>query len=531
MNLRGGHLINGDPVMSGTDTFQGQDPHAGAALAPPFFEGGGDEVDLALTSAAETFTSYSRTTAPRRAAFLRRIADEIESLGDALIRRTMRETALPEARLLSERTRTTNQLRMFADLLDEGQWVRARIDRGDPTRSPQPKPDLRRTVVPLGPVVVFGASNFPYAFSTAGGDTASALAAGCPVVVKGHPAHPGTAEMVGRAIVTAARATDIPPAVFALVQGTTHELGRALVTHPLTAAVGFTGSLQAGRALFDAAATRPQPIPVYAEMGSVNPIFVLPGAARERADAIAPGLVNSATLGVGQFCTKPGLVFMVEGSETRALVDAVAGAVAEVSPATMLYAGLSDRFGAGVARFEEIVGVEVVGRGSRPADPVRSEGAAIVLTTDDATFRAEPALAREVFGPTTLIVRASTPKALTALARDLDGQLTAAIHGTLEDLQEHAELVQVLEHVAGRLIFNGYPTGVEVGHAIHHGGPYPATTDARSTSVGTGAIERFVRPVCYQDFPDAALPAELQDANPLGIWRLVDGRMTRDTIS
>lgn len=530
MNLHGRHQIAGTPTVSGTHTFDAIDPRTGEVLGPPFAEGGAAEADAALAAAATAFTTYRRTPGHDRAPFLRRIADEIEALGDQLIERTRRETALPEARLLGERGRTTAQLRLFADLLDEGSWLGARIDRGDPQRKPQPKPDLRRTLVPLGPVVVFGASNFPYAFSTAGGDTASALAAGCPVVVKGHPAHPGTGELVARAIATAAAATGMPAGVFSHLQGTSHELGRALVTHRLTAAFGFTGSLRAGRALFDAAANRPQPIPAYAEMGSVNPVFVLPGAARERAEAIARGLVASATLGAGQFCTNPGLVFALAGADTDRLLTAAATAVAEVPPSTMLYRGICERFTEGAGDVEATAGVRLVGRASASADPARSEGAPVVFTTDDATFRASPELAEELFGPSTLIVTASSAEALLSLARDLDGQLTATLHATPDDLAEHAELVRVLEGIAGRLILNGFPTGVEVGHAMQHGGPYPATTDARSTSVGTAAIERFVRPVCYQDFPDDVLPPELQNGNPLGIWRMVDGRLTREGV-
>jgi 2,5-dioxopentanoate dehydrogenase len=530
MNLHGRHQIAGTPTASGTDTFDAVDPRTGEVLGPPFAEGGVTEAEEALAAAAAAFTTYRRTPAHDRATFLRRIADEIEALGDPLIERTRRETALPEARLLGERGRTTAQLRLFADLLDEGSWLGARIDLGDPQRKPQPKPDLRRTRVPLGPVVVFGASNFPYAFSTAGGDTASALAAGCPVVVKGHPAHPGTGELVARAIATAAAATGMPAGVFSHLQGTSHELGRALVTHRLTAAFGFTGSLRAGRALFDAASTRSHPIPAYAEMGSVNPVFVLPGAARERAEAIAHGLVASATLGAGQFCTNPGLVFTLAGADTDRLLTAAATAVAEVPPTTMLYRGICERFAEGARRVEATAGVRLVGRAVAPADLARSEGAPAVFTTDDATFRASPTLAEELFGPSTLIVTASSAEGLLSLARDLDGQLTATLHATPDDLAEHAELVRVMEGIAGRLILNGFPTGVEVGHAMQHGGPYPATTDARSTSVGTAAIERFVRPVCYQDFPDDVLPPELQDGNPLGVWRMVDGRLTREPV-
>lgn len=525
-----GHLIAGRDVSTGTGTFEAVAPATRAALQPAFLEAGPDEADAALRAAAEAFESYRALPAADRARFLRRIATEIEALGDALLQRTMQETGLPEARLAGERARTTNQLRMFADLLDDGSWLGIRIDRGDPTRQPLPKPDLRRTVLPLGPVVVFGASNFPYAFSTAGGDTASALAAGCPVVVKGHPAHPGTSAMIAGAVAAAAQACGIHPGVFGHLQGTSHELGRALVTHDLTAAVGFTGSLRAGRALFDAAASRSVPIPVYAEMGSVNPVFVLPGALAERAETIAAGLVASTTLGVGQFCTNPGLVFTVDGDGAQRLLEAAAGAVRGVEPGTMLYAGVCSAFRDGVESLAALPGVEVVGRSATDPDPDGNEADAWVLTTDAATFAADATLAHEVFGPATLVVRAPDVDTLIDLARGLDGQLTASVHATDDDLAQHGSLVRALERIAGRLVFNGYPTGVEVTHAMHHGGPYPAATDVRSTSVGTAALERFVRPVCFQDAPVAVLPPELRDDNPLGVWRLVDGELTREAL-
>ena len=529
--MHGGHIIAGKAVTTSAGTFEALAATTGEPLGPAFADGGAADADAALRAAAAAYEPYRALSPADRARFLRRIATEIEALGDTLIERTMHETALPEARLTGERARTTGQLRMFADLLEDGSWVGARIDRGDRGRKPLPKPDLRRGAVPLGPVVVFGASNFPYAFSTAGGDTASALAAGCPVVVKGHPAHPGTGELVAIAIAAAAAAEGVPPGVFSHLQGASHELGRALVTHDLTAAVGFTGSLRAGRALFDAAAQRPRPIPVYAEMGSVNPVFVLPGALAERAEAIAEGLVASATLGVGQFCTNPGLVITVDGAHTQRFLDAAARAVAAVAPATMLYPGVCRTFRAGVELLASMPGVEVVGRSSTEADPASNDSGAWVLTTDAATFRSDRRLAEEVFGPSTLVVRARDVDELVALARELDGQLTTSVHATSSDLAASPELVSALERLAGRIVFGAFPTGVEVTHAMHHGGPYPATTDARSTSVGTAAIERFVRPVTYQDAPQSALPPELRDDNPLGIWRLVDGQLTRDAVA
>jgi 2,5-dioxopentanoate dehydrogenase len=399
---------------------------------------------------------------------------------------------------------------MFADLLEDGSWIGARIDRGDPSRRPCRSPTSGATPCRWGPVVVFGASNFPYAFSTAGGDTASALAAGCPVVVKGHPAHPGTGELVAIAIAAAAAAEGVHPGVFAHLQGTSHELGRALVTHDLTAAVGFTGSLRAGRALFDAAAQRPRPIPVYAEMGSVNPVFVLPGALAERAEAIAEGLVASATLGVGQFCTNPGLVITVDGEHTQRFLDAAARAVGRRRAGDDALPGRVSR----VPRGRRAARVDAGRRGRRALVDRRRPGEQRGgrMGADDRRRdvpRTNRRLADEVFGPSTLIVRARDVDELVALARDLDGQLTASVHATTEDLAAHPELLRAAGAIAGRIVFNAFPTGVEVTHAMHHGGPYPATTDVRSTSVGTAAIERFVRPVTYQDAPDAVLPPEL----------------------
>ena len=526
MTLHGHHLIAGDRSSEGPNPIRATDPTTGETLDPAFHEATAGEIDRALRAAEDAFHADRQRPAADRAALLERIADEIEALGDVLVERVMRETALPEGRVRGERGRTTNQLRLFAETVRDGSWVEARIDRAVPDREPAPKPDLRRMLIPLGPVVVFGASNFPLAFSVAGGDTASALAAGCPVVVKAHPAHPGTSELVGQAIAAAVEATGFHPGTFSLLHAAAPERSRAFVTHELTRAVGFTGSLAAGRALFDAAAARPDPIPVYAEMGSTNPVFLLPGALAERAESIAEGYVQSVTLGAGQFCTNPGLIVGERGAALDRFAEAVAQRVAEAPPCTMLHAGIRDGYDAGVARWREANNVQPVAVSDQGSTATAARAA--VFTTDAATFAANPALHEEVFGPASLVVQCDSPDELERIARHLDGHLTATIHGTEADLETYAGLVRTLEHKVGRLLFNGFPTGVEVCPSMHHGGPYPATTDVRSTSVGTAAIFRFARPICYQNFPHAALPPELRDGNPRGLWRLVDGAFTRD---
>lgn len=482
-------------------------------------------VDRALAAAAEASHPYRRLPADTRAAFLDRIAAELETC-DGLVETAHRETALPLNRLAGERARTGGQLRMFAALVREGSWVDARIDRARSERQPVPKPDVRRMLIPLGPVAVFGASNFPLAFSVAGGDTASAFAAGCPVVVKAHPAHPATSELAARAIVAAAEASGVPAGVFSLLQSNRHDIATALVRHPQTRAVGFTGSLRAGRALFDAAAARPEPIPVYAEMGSVNPVFILPGALAERGDAIAEGLKNSVTLGVGQFCTNPGVTIgMIDGPFER-FTRRMETLIGDAPPGTMLYPAIYESYEAGVSRLSAIAGTHAI-RSASGADPHACQARPALFATGAAAFMRHRELGEELFGPSTVLVGCGSREEMEAVARGLDGQLTATIHGTDADLAEYASLVSILEDKAGRLIVNGFPTGVEVCPSMQHGGPYPATTDSRSTSVGTAAIHRFARPVAYQTFPQALLPVELQDGNPRGIWRLVDGELTR----
>ena len=516
------NLIACEPADSGDGHFT-----AGGTLGD-FEEASIVLVESAVAAAQRASQEYRQLSAEARAGFLDRIAEKLESVSDLLDVAHV-ETALPSERLAAERARTTGQLRMFANQVREGSWVNARIDRARPDRKPLPKPDIRRMLIPIGPVAVFAASNFPLAFSVAGGDTASALAAGCPVVVKAHPAHPATSELAAGAIIDAIRAAGLPPGIFSLIHSTRNEIARALVQRSQIKAVAFTGSLRAGRALFDAAASRRDPIPVYAEMGSVNPVFLLPGALAERAEAIADGLKNSVTLGVGQFCTNPGLTIGIGDEGFERFARRMQQLIADAPAGRMLYPALFQSYQAGVDRLSAIHGV---GTTMSPVSTGEaSHACASLFETGTQTFIRHPELGEEVFGPSTVLVRCGSREEMETIAHRLDGQLTATIHGTPSDLAEYASLISVLEDKAGRLIVNGYPTGVEVCASMQHGGPYPATTDSRTTSVGTAAIHRFARPVAYQDFPHSLLPLELWDANPRQIWRMVDGQMTKEGLS
>ncbi|WP_245590602.1 aldehyde dehydrogenase (NADP(+)) [Adhaeribacter aquaticus] len=506
-------------------TFSGINPATGEPLETVFTESTVAEVDTAVRNAEEAFKIYRLKSNEEKAAFLERIGEEIMAMGDELLNVCSLETGLPLARLQGERGRTVNQLKLFAELVRDGSWVNARIDKAQPDRQPLPKPDLRQMQIPLGPVGVFGASNFPLAFSVAGGDTASALAAGCTVVVKAHRAHPGTSDMVGKAMIQAAKATGMPDGVVSYVHG---GVGMELVKHPLIKAIGFTGSYHGGMALFAAAAARPEPIPVYAEMGSTNPVFILPGALKERGTAIAQGLAGSVTMGVGQFCTNPGMVIAVDAPEVEGFFKQTGSHLEANVAGTMLTPGIKQAYDSGLERLISTAGVKVLAQGA--ASESVCGGLAHLLHTTASNVLANPELTEEVFGPTSLAVTAESKAQILELAESLHGHLTATIHATAEDLEEYAELVQILERKVGRILFNGYPTGVEVSHAMVHGGPFPATSDSRSTSVGTLAIYRFARPVCYQDFPAKALPAALQNDNPLNIWRMVDGQFTKESI-
>lgn len=521
MELNGTSLINGKAGKRGGRTFRAVNPINGEKLEPAFHAAADSEVEEAARLAAEAFVIYGRRSGKKRGEFLRLVAQELESCGEDLVKRATLETALPAGRIQSEIGRTCNQLYLFAQLVEEGSWVEARIDHANPERKPQPKPDVRSMYVPLGPVAVFGASNFPIAFSVAGGDTASALAAGNPVLVKAHPAHPGTSEIAGAAIARAVAKAGLPAGVFSLLFDDGVEVGKQLVKHPLVKAVGFTGSHAGGRALMDLAAARPEPIPVYAEMGSINPVFILPGAMKERREQIASGLHASVTLGAGQFCTKPGVVMLADDDNAQAFAAKLGELMAGTPSSALLTAGIHAAYCSGVS--SRSGQVKVLGQGS--AAQSGHAAAAVVFETDATAFATDPRLGAELFGPAALLVRYGKREELMSLARGLHGHLTATLHATEQDLREYADLVRLLTTKVGRLVLNGYPTGVEVCHAMVHGGPYPATSDGRSTSVGTHAIFRFARLVCWQGFPDAALPEELQEANPLGIWRMVDGQM------
>lgn len=504
-------------------TFAAVGPTDGRELPCRFHVAAPSEVDACMRAAAAAAPAFAATSGADRAALLEAIAEEILAVGEPLLERAGQETALPAARLTGERGRTVGQLRLFAAAARDGSWVDARIDRAQPDRQPLPRPDLRRMKLPLGPVVVFGSSNFPLAFSVAGGDTASALCTGNPVVVKAHRAHPGTSELVAEAITRAVARCHLPAGIFSMLHGEGAVIGTALVAHPAARAVGFTGSRAAGRALMDAAASRPDPIPVFAEMSSLNPVFILPGALAERTKQVAEGFLASMTLGVGQFCTKPGLVFAVEGPDLVRFRRILAEAVAKSPAGSMLHADIRTAFERGRDRLLAVPGMAVVARADATVDPARTQAAALVVETDAGTFLGSEECVDEVFGPFSMIVPAHTADDLRRLASALDGQLTATIHGTADDLAAAGDLLAMLAGKAGRVVVNGFPTGVEVCHAMQHGGPAPATSDARFTSVGSAALERFIRPVCYQDVPEPLLPPALRDGNPLGIERLVEG--------
>ncbi len=526
MNLTGKNIIGNSESAKGTKTFYAKNPANQTDLEVAFYEATNQEIDEAVLLAKKAFDEYRSKNNEERAQFLEAIADHILALGDELIQRCMQETALPQGRLTGERGRTMNQLKLFASVVREGSWVDARIDTAIPKRLPAPKPDIRQMQIPLGPVGIFGASNFPLAFSVAGGDTTSALAAGCPVIVKAHPLHPGTSELVGKAIQEAAKVTGMPKGVFSMVHGISNEVGMALVNHPEIKAIGFTGSFRGGKALFDTANRRPMPIPVFAEMGSTNPVFILPGAMKEKNEIIAKGLIGSVSLGVGQFCTNPGLVITQKSDDSNSFLQNLKTYNAETQAGTMLSEQIKNNFSKGVQNLSKTAGVEMIS--SPSVEESGNQAKTNIFSTDGKTFLESHSLSEEVFGPSTINVSTDDKAEMLKIAQGLDGHLTATIHGTEQDLDEYADLVRILEQKVGRLIFNGFPTGVEVCHSIVHGGPYPATTVPQSTSVGTTAIKRFSRPVCYQDFPQHTLPEPLKDGNPLKIWRMVNGEMIKD---
>lgn len=508
--------------------FQASNPATAQATGEWFPVSSSREIVAAVTKADVAFQEFKKIDAKLRATFLQTIGSEIIELGDVLVKKCVEETGLSEARIVGERQRTVNQLNLFADLIREGSWVNARIDTRNSDRLPAGKPDIRQMQIPLGPVCVFEASNFPLAFSTAGGDTASALAAGCTVVAKSHSNHPATSALVASAILKAIEKTGMPKGTFGLLHGPGKDVGIALVTDPRIKAVGFTGSFNGGMALVRAANQRKEPIPVYAEMGSVNPVFILPDACSIGASELAGKIVESITLGSGQFCTNPGLIIMLDTDSLPVFLKAAQSKLSGIVGAPMLSSTIKHSFDKGVDKFLSTPAVSELAVG-KDGDALW-QGIPRLLMTSTQGFMKNKQLSEEVFGPCSLFVIAEDKGEVLALARNLGGQLTATVHGTRDDLDQYADLIEVLEQKAGRVILNGVPTGVEVCHSMVHGGPFPATSDSRSTSVGTSAIYRFTRPICYQDFSQKLLPLELRNENPKSIMRMVNGSLTKDAV-
>ena len=518
--FNGEMFIGRRAVQGGADEIRAIDPESGDTLEPAYRGATRAQLDEACRLAGEAFDAYRSADPELRARLLETVGRNILDLGDALVERVMAESGLPRMRVEGERARTVGQLRLFAQVVRDGRYLDLRIDPAMPDRKPMPRPDIRSRLVPLGPVAVFGASNFPLAFSVAGGDTASALAAGCPVVAKAHPAHPGTSELVGRAIRDAVGALGLPEGVFSLVFDSGYEIGQALVADPRIKAVGFTGSQRGGVALMKIAADRPVPIPVYAEMSAINPVILLRGALAERAPEIAKAFVASLTMGSGQFCTNPGLILAEEGEGLDRFAAAAAETLSDTAAATMLTPGIHQAYCSGVEALAAHPRVETVARGKAGHN---HQGQAGLFATSAEAFVEDAHLREEIFGSSSLIVRCPDRPALARVLDALDGQLTASLHIAKADHEDARRLLPVLEKKVGRILVNGFGTGVEVSHAMVHGGPFPATSDGRSTSVGTMSIARFLRPVAYQDLPDALLPEELRDSNPRGLDRLVDG--------
>ncbi|MBE7176701.1 MAG: aldehyde dehydrogenase (NADP(+)) [Mucilaginibacter polytrichastri] len=517
------------PSQSGK-TFKAINPATNTELEGDFFVAEKGYVAEALDLAEQAFATYRLLGKGKRAAFLRAIADEIEALGDTLIERAMAESGLPAGRLSGERGRTTGQLRLFADYIDEGSWVQAVIDTALPDRQPLPRPDIRRMLVPLGPVVVFGASNFPLAFSVAGGDTASALAAGCPVVVKAHSAHPGTSALVASAIKKAAEKTGMPEGVFSMLFDDGYTVGEALVKHPKTKAVTFTGSYNGGMALVKLGQERKEPIPVFAEMGSINPVLFLPRILAQKPEELAAQYAGSITLGAGQFCTNPGLLLAVRSEGLERFKNTLAGALQTAAPSTMLTPGICKNYDEKSAAFLTDERITVLTK-SGVKTAAGNEAVPVLATIRATDFIADEKYQEEVFGPYSLLVEAESEAELVSLLKILPGQLTLTVMAAEKELREHPALADLVALKAGRVLMNGVPTGVEVSHAMQHGGPFPATNDGRFTSVGTSAILRFARPVAWQNWDEELLPDELKSSNPLGISRVVDGKRSTDALS
>ena len=524
--ITGKNYIGNQLSANGSKTFKTFNPLLNIENQWEITEASNKEVNQTADLAAEAFKTYSKISGAKKAAFLREIANQIEALGDELLQVYSSESGLPNGRAMGERGRTLGQLRAFANHVEEGNWVDATIDTAQPDRQPMPKVDLRKMNVALGPIVVFGASNFPLAFSTAGGDTAAALAAGCPVIVKSHPMHAGTGEMVASAVIKAAEKTGMPNGVFSNLNSSGIEVGQALVKNPNVKGVGFTGSIRGGRALFDLAATRPEPIPVFAEMGSINPVVFLPEALNNEADSWAKTYAGSITLGAGQFCTNPGLLLGIKGEGLNTFAQTLAEEIVKIEPSCMLHPNIVGAYESNKAKAISQNGIEVLADydGSSNAN----FGRQIVSKVSGETFLENPTLHHEVFGPFSLIVESEDEAQLEQILNKLEGQLTGTIVATGSEIAANTNIVSALQNRVGRIIFNGVPTGVEVCESMVHGGPYPASTDSRFSAVGITSIKRWVRPFSYQDWPNELLPNELQNNNPLGIFRNIDGVKTKE---
>lgn len=514
-----GNRLSGE----GTVTYKTFNPVTNTENENIFYEATASEIDAAVALASKAFQEFRFVSGQRKAAFLNAIADEIMALDDELVQTYCSETGLPEGRAKGERGRTVFQLRSFADLVVEGSWVEASVDHGIPDREPAPKPDLRKMNIPLGPVVVFGASNFPLAYSTAGGDTAAGLAAGCPVIVKSHPMHAGTGELVASAIQKAAQKTGMPDGVFSNLNSSGIEVGVQLVKHPEVKAVGFTGSIRGGRALLDLAAQRPEPIPVFAEMGSINPVVLLPNAIVQRGYELAKTYAGSITLGTGQFCTNPGLLLGIKSEDLSNFINQLGDEISKLQPSVMLHPNIHEAYESNTNNAIQQEAVQVV---SSYEDEVKTNHARqMVVTVEGETFLSNPKLHQEVFGPFSMVVQCENSTQLKEIIASLEGQLTGTIIAGDSELEKYSEVVNALQNRVGRIIFNGVPTGVEVCPSMVHGGPYPASTDSRFTAVGIHSIKRWVRPFSYQNWPNELLPDELKDENPLQIQRTINGKL------
>ena len=528
MMIHGKNIIGTELSAEGTIRFKAFNPVTLQELPESFVQATDDEIEKAVQKASRAYEIFRRTSGKKRAVFLRAIAEEIERLGNSLVERGSAETGLPEGRILGERGRTVNQLRLFATVLEDGSWVEASVDPAQPEREPAARPDIRKMLQPIGPAVVFTASNFPLAFSTAGGDTASALAAGNPVIVKAHPYHAGTNELVAGAIVRAAEKSGMPDGVFSTLNSQDFSVGQKLVLHPGVKAVTFTCSFSGGKSLYDLAQKRPDTIPVFAEMGSVNPVLLLPDKVRESPAELAATIAASVNLGAGQFCTNPGVLIGLRSEETNLLKAELVTEIGKLLPDPMLHPNINKNY---TVKSESLFKNPVVSKlAESEKEPSELRGRPLVAEVSGSDFLSNPSLAEEIFGPFSILIECEDQSELHQVLQRFKGQLTASVHGTSGDFKAFRNEIETIQERVGRLIFNGMPTGVEVGYSMQHGGPYPATTDSRFTSVGVDAIKRFVRPVCFQNAPDEYLPDELKNANPLNIWRRVDGQLTRDPV-